>query len=87
MVIFVAGLLVLFGIYSGEILIPVTAFCTAGVAAFDSMHIDLRRYKTGLSYGPAVLFMVSALVWPFVIIWYFIIRVRIARGTMPLREV
>ena len=82
----VASLLVLFGIYSGEILIPVAAFCTAGIAAFDSMHIRLRRFKTGLSYGPVGLFVVCALIWPIMIIWYFIVRVRIARGTMPLRD-
>jgi hypothetical protein len=25
------------------------------------------------------------LIWPFCVIWYFGLRVRIARGTMPLR--
>ena len=82
----VAGLLAVFAIYSGEILIPVTAFCTAGIAAFDSGPVGLRRYKTGLAYGPVGLFVVCALLWPFSIIWYFVVRVRIARGTMPLRE-
>jgi hypothetical protein len=82
----VACLLVLFGIYSGQIIIPITAFCTAGIAAFDSMHINLRRYRTGISYGPVGLFVASALIWPLVLIWYFIVRVRIARGTMPLKE-
>ena len=83
----VAGLLVLFGIYSGQIIIPITAFCTAGIAAFDSMHVHLlRRYKTGLSYGPVGLFVTGALIWPLILIWYFIIRVRIARGTMPLQD-
>lgn len=85
-VILVASLLVFFGIYSGQIIIPVTAFCTAGIAAFDSMHIHLRRYKTGLSYGPVGLFVTGALIWPLILIWYFIIRVRIARGTMPLKD-
>lgn len=85
-VILVAGLLVFFGIYSGEILIPITAFCTAGIAAFDSMNIYLRRYKTWLSYGPIGVFVVCALIWPLALIWYFVVRVRIARGTMPLRE-
>ena len=82
----VACLLVFFGIYSGQIVIPITAFCTAGIAAFDSMHIHLRRYKTGLSYGPVGLFVTGALIWPLILIWYFIIRVRIARGTLPLKE-
>jgi hypothetical protein len=82
----VADLLAVFAIYSREILIPVTAFCTTGIAAFDSEHVGLRRYKTGLAYGPVGLFVVCALIWPFFIIWYFVLRVRIARGTMPLRD-
>jgi hypothetical protein len=82
----VAGLLAFFGVYSGQILIPVAAFCTAGIAAFDSMHIHLRRYRTSLSYGPVGLFAVCALIWPIIIVWYFIVRVRIARGTMPLKD-
>lgn len=85
-VILVASLLVSFGIYSGEILVPIAAFSTAGIAAFDSSHIHLWRYRTALSYGPIGLFVVSALIWPVVLIWYFIVRVRIARGTMPLKK-
>ena len=64
----------------------VLGISVAGVAAFDSMHIRLRRYKTWLSYGPVGLFVVCALVWPVVIVWYFIVRFRIERGTMPLRD-
>jgi hypothetical protein len=82
----VAGLLILWGFHSGEILLPLTVFCTAGIAAFDSAHVKLWRFKTGLSYGPVGLFAVCALFWPFAIIWYFVVRVRIARGTMPLRD-
>jgi hypothetical protein len=62
------------------------AFSTAGIAAFDSGHVHLLRYKTWLSYGPVGLFVVCALFWPFAIIWYFVVRVRIARSTMPLRD-
>ena len=82
----VVCLLVAFAFSTGEFLLPIVAFCTAGIAAFDSTHIHLRRYKTWLSYGPVGLFVVCALFWPFALIWYFIVRVRIARGTMPLRE-
>jgi hypothetical protein len=69
------------------LLCGVVAISTAGVAAFDSMHIHLRRYKTSISYGPIGIFVVCALFWPFAIVWYFVVRVRIARGTMPLRDV
>ena len=82
----VACLLTLFAFSTGQVLLAVVAFCTAGIAAFDSMHIYLRRYRTWLSYGPVGVFVVCALVWPFALIWYFIVRIRIARGTMPLRD-
>lgn len=62
------------------------AISTAGVAAFDSMHIHLRQYKTWISYGPVGLFLICALFWPVVIVWYFIVRVRVARGSMPVRD-
>ena len=57
----------------------------AGVAALDSTHVHLRRYRTWISYGPVGLFTVCALFWPVVIVWYFVVRIRIARGTMPMR--
>lgn len=65
-----------------------TALCLsiAGIAAFDSTHIHLRRYKTWISYGPVGVFLACSL-FPFIgVIWYFIVRVRIARGTMPLKD-
>ena len=85
-ILLVAGLLAGFAICAGEVLGPVVAFCTAAIAAFDSSQIALRRYKTGIAYGPVGLFVICALIWPFAIIWYFIVRVRIARGTMPRRD-
>lgn len=62
------------------------AMSSAGIAAFDSMQIHLRQYRTWISYGPVGLFLVCALFWPVAIVWYFVVRVRIARGTMPLRD-
>ena len=85
-VVLVACVLAAFAVSTGQILVAVVAFCTAGIAAFDSTHIHLRRYRTWLSYGPVGLFVVCALFWPFALIWYFVVRVRIARGTMPLRD-
>jgi len=82
----VACFLTAVAISTGEFLLAIVAFCTSGIAAFDSMHIHLRSYRTWLSYGPVGLFLVCALTWPFALIWYFIVRVRIARGTMPLRN-
>src|SRR3569832_1889383 len=80
----VAGVLALFAFSTGEFLLAVAVFCTAGIAAFDSMNVLFWRYKTWLSYGPIGIFVVCALVWPIALIWYFIVRVQIARGAMPL---
>lgn len=85
-VVLVASVLAAFAVSTGQFLVAVVAFCTAGTAAFDSTNIPLRRYKTWLSYGPIGLFVVCALSWPFAVVWYFVVRVRIARGTMPLRH-
>jgi len=82
----VGCILAAIGISTGQLLLAAVAFSGAGIAAFDSSHIQLRRYKTWLSYGPIGLFVVCALFWPFAVIWYFVVRVRIARGTMPLRS-
>ena len=69
----------------GTLFYGAVGISAAGVAAFDSTHVNLRRYRTWMSYGPIGLFLVCALFWPIAIIWYFVVRVRIARGTMPLR--
>ncbi len=71
---------------TGEVLLPIVAFCGGGIAAFDSMHINLRRYRTWIAYGPIGVFIVCAVIWPFALIWYFIVRVRVARGTLPLND-
>jgi hypothetical protein len=70
----------------GTLFYGVVAISTAGVAAFDSMHIHLRHYRTWISYGPIGVFIVCALFLPVAIVCYFIVRLRIARGTMLLRD-
>lgn len=82
----VTCILAAFAIATGQFVAAITAFSTAGVAAFDSTHVHLHRYKTWLSYGPVGLFVICALIWPIALIWYSIIRVRIARDTMPVRN-
>jgi hypothetical protein len=68
------------------LLYAVVAISAAGIVAFDSTHIRLWHYKTWISYGPIGLFVVCALSWPVALVWYFLVRIRIARGTMPLRD-
>jgi len=55
-------------------------------AAFDSSKIQLKRYKSGISYGPVVLFLGCALVWIVGFPWYLIMRYRIKTGAAVLKE-
>lgn len=61
-------------------------FVTSALAAYDSTRVHLRRFESGISYGPVGLFVVSALSWPFGIIWYLVVRVRIHLGRMPEKQ-
>jgi hypothetical protein len=54
---------------------------TALWAAFDSTKIKLRRYKSGISYGPVVLFIACALLWIVGFPWYLAMRYKIQTGT------
>ena len=87
---FVSSFFLLLAFSNGDLLggffYAVIAFSIAGIAAFDSTHIKLRKYKTWIAYGPIGVSVVCALFMPIAVVWYFIVRLRIARGTMPLRE-
>lgn len=63
----VMWILAAFAISIGQFIATITAFTTAGIAAFDSTRIHLCRYKTWLSYGPVGLFVICALIWPFAV--------------------
>jgi hypothetical protein len=55
-------------------------------AAFDSSKIQLKRYKSGISYGPIVLFLACALLWIVGFPWYLIMRNKIKTGTAVLKD-
>ena len=59
---------------------------TALWAAIDSHAIKLKRYQSGLSYGPIVLFIAVALIWIVGFPWYLIVRHRIKTGRAELKE-
>ena len=48
--------------------------------------IGLRRYRSGISYGPVVLFIGVAAVWIVGFPWYLVVRDRILRGEATLKE-
>jgi hypothetical protein len=55
-------------------------------AALDSSKIQLKRYKSGISYGPLVLFVACALLWIVGFPWYLIMRYKIKTGTAVLKD-
>lgn len=48
--------------------------------------MQLRRYKSGISYGPVVLFIGCALLWIVGFPWYLAMRYKIKHGTAALKE-
>jgi hypothetical protein len=59
-----------------------TAFWTA----VDSTKIHLKRYESGISYGPVVLFVGFVLLWEIAFPWYLIVRHKIKTGTAVLKD-
>ena len=55
-------------------------------AAIDSSKIQLKRYKSGVSYGPIVLFIACALLWIIGFPWYLSMRYKIKAGTAILKD-
>jgi NhaP-type Na+/H+ or K+/H+ antiporter len=59
---------------------------TALWAAIDSSKIQLKRYKSGISYGPVVVFLCFVFLWIVAFPWYLIVRNKIKAGTATLKD-
>lgn len=56
-------------------------------AILDSRHARLWRYHTGISGGPATIFVLLLILgWPIVLPWYVGMRLKILTGTARLRD-
>src|SRR5688572_17253089 len=53
--------------------------------AIDSYRLGLSRYKSGISYNPAILFMACLLLWIVGFPWYLVMRHKIKSGTAVLK--
>jgi len=67
-------------------LISVVILITAIWAAVDSSRIQLKRYQSGISCGPVVLFFGLLLLWVVAFPWYLSVRYRILNGTAVLKD-
>ena len=59
---------------------------TALWAAIDSNKIKLKEYKSGVSYGPTVLFIAICFLWLAGFPWYLHVRYKIKHNLAVLKE-
>lgn len=59
---------------------------TALAAAVDSRKLELKRYHSGISYGPVILFFLLLLFWAAGFPWYLYVRQKIKDGTATKKE-
>jgi hypothetical protein len=88
-ILFTIGLVVVCYVVSDLIHFGVTwimVLSTALWSAIDSSKIHLQRYKSGIAYGPVVLFIGCALLWVIGFPWYLSMRYKIKNGTAILKD-
>jgi hypothetical protein len=88
-ILFTIGLLIACIVISSLIDFDLTWIMVLGTAiwaAIDSSKLQLRRYKSGISYGSVVLFIGCALLWIVGFPWYLSMRYKIKTGTAVLKD-
>ena len=88
-ILFTIGLLAVCAVISRLISFDFTWIMVLGTAlwaAIDSSKIQLKRYKSGISYGPVVLFFGFVIIWVIAFPWYLIVRHKIKTGTAVLKD-
>jgi hypothetical protein len=84
-ILFSIGLIAVCEVISGW-LTWIMVFGTAVWAAIDSKKIKFKRYKSGLSGGPGLLFFVVAAFWLIFFPWYLTMRYKIMTGSAVLKD-
>jgi hypothetical protein len=88
-IVFTLGLVVVCAAVSNFIHFNLTWIMILGTAlwvAIDSSKIELKRYKSGISYGPVGLFFGLVLLWIVGFPWYLSMRYKIKHGTAVLKD-
>jgi membrane protein YdbS with pleckstrin-like domain len=67
---------------TGVSVTPYMILVSAVWAAIDSAKIELRKYPSGLSYHPVVLFIAVAALWIIGLPWYLAVRYKIKKGLL-----
>jgi len=71
---------------TGQLIVTAMILATALWAAIDSSKIELKKYQSGISYSPIVLFFAIALLSIVGFPWYLNVRNRIKTGTAVLKK-
>ena len=61
-------------------------FASSLWVAIDSSKMQLKRYKSGVSYGPVALFIGCILLWLVAVPWYLWMRYQIESGRAVLKS-
>ena len=76
--------------YLSEMLkLPIVMLMIVGTgiwAAVDSKKIELKKYKSGISYGPVVIFICHIGLWILAFPWYLSMRYKIKNGLAQLKQ-
>ena len=73
-------------VISGYNITTIMILATSLWAAIDSSKIQLRKYQSGISYGPVIIFFAIAFLWIAGFPWYLVVRGRIKAGTATLKN-
>ncbi|MFC1851256.1 hypothetical protein ACFL27_13755 [candidate division CSSED10-310 bacterium] len=79
-------ILVVITVLISEPLVEIMILMTSLWAAFDSAHINLRKYKSGISIHPVLLFFGILFIWIVAFPWYLHVRYQITHGLAELKE-
>ncbi len=55
-------------------------------AAIDSKKLEFKKYKSAISYGPVVMFLVIGFLWIIAFPWYLHVRYKIKNGLAELKS-
>ena len=65
----------------------ITIFILSSIwAGIDSSKIELKKYKSGISYGPIALTFCCLALWIVAFPWYLVVRAKIKAGSAQLKE-
>jgi hypothetical protein len=72
--------------FSGTNPTSMMIFGTSLWVAVDSSRIGLKRYKSGIAYGPVLLFFACMMLWIVGFPWYLTTRHNIKTGKAVLKD-